>query len=203
MGSKGVLALRVPTPFRQVWPPDPTQTEYSCWVLAVRFFAIGQHGWAVYSLLSGIGMIALFVLASTGFLQRPGFVDVAGLFERLSATTGLLWASLIAIHAARATSIPNFRVAAAGAGPRVRRRTVPGSWRHSRLSITENAVVLSAAGVWTQGARVRTALPCWRSAGTDTGSCTTTQTPSIRRRQAVQRTTGRWCDRSRTSCSRG
>jgi hypothetical protein len=34
----------------------------------------------------------------------------------------------------------------------------------------------------------RPALPCLRSAGTDTWSCTTSQTPSIRRKQAVQRT---------------
>jgi hypothetical protein len=75
----------------------------ACCVLAVRFFTIGELGWAVYSLLSGFGMIAFFVLASMGFLQRPGFVQVAGIFQRLSATTGLSWASLLAIHAARAS----------------------------------------------------------------------------------------------------
>jgi len=74
----------------------------ACFVLAVRFFAIGEPGWAVYSLVSGLGMIAFFVVASMGFFQRPAFVDVAGIYQRLSATTGLLWASLIAIHAARA-----------------------------------------------------------------------------------------------------
>jgi hypothetical protein len=76
----------------------------ACFVLAVRFFTIGEPGWAVYSVLSGLGMTAFFVLASMGFLQRPGFVDVAGIYQRLSATTGLSWASLIAIHAARASA---------------------------------------------------------------------------------------------------
>ncbi|HUC78170.1 MAG TPA: DUF998 domain-containing protein, partial [Vicinamibacterales bacterium] len=74
----------------------------ACSVLVVRFFTIGEPGWAVYSLVSGLGMIAFFVVASMGFFQRPAFVDVAGIYQRLSATTGLLWASLIAIHAARA-----------------------------------------------------------------------------------------------------
>jgi len=76
----------------------------ACFVLAVRFFAIGEPGWAVYSFLSGLGMIVFFVLASMGFLQRPGFVDLAGIYQRLSATTGLSWASLIAIHTARAST---------------------------------------------------------------------------------------------------
>jgi hypothetical protein len=76
----------------------------ACSVLAVRFFTISEPGWAVYSLLSGLGMIACFVVASMGFLQRPGFVDVAGIYQRLSATTGILWVSLIAIHAARASA---------------------------------------------------------------------------------------------------
>src|SRR5262249_43149215 len=55
-----------------------------------RFLAIGEPGWAAYSLFSGLGMIVFFVFASMGFLQRPGFVDVAGIYQRLSATTGLL-----------------------------------------------------------------------------------------------------------------
>jgi len=75
----------------------------ACGVLAARFFSIGEPGWAVYSLLSGFGMIVFFVLASMGFLQRPGFVDVAGIYQRLSAMAGLSWAALIAIHTARAT----------------------------------------------------------------------------------------------------
>src|SRR5262245_18887011 len=58
----------------------------ACVVLAVRFFAIGETGWAAYSLLSCFGMIAFFALASMGFLQRPGFVDVAGIYQRLSVT---------------------------------------------------------------------------------------------------------------------
>jgi len=52
--------------------------------------AIGEPGWAVYSLLSGLAMIVFFVLASMGFLQRPGFVDVAGMYQRLSVATVLL-----------------------------------------------------------------------------------------------------------------
>jgi hypothetical protein len=43
-------------------------------------------------------------------------------------------------------------------------------------------------GALAQGVRCKTAWPCSRSAGTDTWSCTTSQTPSIRRKHAVQRT---------------
>ena len=39
----------------------------------------------------------------------------------------------------------------------------------------------------SQGVRFTTARPCSRSAGTETWSCTTSQTPSIRRKHAVQR----------------
>src|SRR5262245_61137958 len=81
----------------------------ACGVLTARFFTIGEPGWAVYSLLSGSGMIVFFVLASMGFLQRPGFVDVAGIYQRLSATTGLLWVSLIAIHTAHVLASPGPR----------------------------------------------------------------------------------------------
>src|SRR5262245_62074017 len=38
-----------------------------------------------------------------------------------------------------------------------------------------------------QGVRFRTARPCAGSAGTETWSCTTSQTPSICRKHAVQR----------------
>jgi hypothetical protein len=40
----------------------------------------------------------------------------------------------------------------------------------------------------SQGVRFTTARPCSRSAGTETWSCTTSHTPSIRRKHAVQRT---------------
>src|SRR5262249_12221981 len=77
----------------------------ACCVLAVRFLTMGELGWAVYSLLSGVGLFVFFffVLASWGFLRRPGFVAVAGIFRRLWATTGFSWASFIAIHVARAS----------------------------------------------------------------------------------------------------
>ena len=75
-------------------------------VFAVRFFTLNKRGWAFYSLASGLGMIVLFVLASLGFLQRPGFVDVAGIYQRLSVTAGLSWASAIAIHAVPPDAAP-------------------------------------------------------------------------------------------------
>jgi hypothetical protein len=63
-------------------------------------------------------------------------------------------------------------------------------WLQREGACVANLVVaLSVAGAQgAQGVRFRTAWPCSRSAGTDTWSCTTSQTPSIRRKHAVQRT---------------
>jgi hypothetical membrane protein len=70
----------------------------ACFVLARRFLKLGESGWAVYSTVSGIGMLVFFVLAGAGFNQTKGLVDYAGLYQRLSASTGLGWLTLIAIH---------------------------------------------------------------------------------------------------------
>jgi Protein of unknown function (DUF998) len=70
----------------------------ACFVLARRFFALGETTWAIYSILSAVGMLVFFVLAGVGFNQTQGFVDYAGLYQRLSAGTGLIWLMLFALH---------------------------------------------------------------------------------------------------------
>ena len=71
----------------------------ACFVFCRRFFRLSERGWAVYSLLSGLGIIAAFVLASLGFDQTAGFVAFGGLFQRLSISIGWIWISLLAVHA--------------------------------------------------------------------------------------------------------
>jgi hypothetical membrane protein len=75
----------------------------ACFVFCRRFATAGEPGWAIYSILSALGMLAAFVLASMGFTQNPGFVNFAGLFQRLSISIGLIWIALMAIRFMRLT----------------------------------------------------------------------------------------------------
>jgi len=73
-------------------------------VFCRRFATSGERGWALYSLLSGLGMLAFFVLAAIGFDQISAFVYVAGVFQRLSISLGLIWVALLALRLMRSTS---------------------------------------------------------------------------------------------------
>jgi len=69
----------------------------ACFVLCRRFFKVGKRGWAVYSLLAGIGMLVAFALASQGFTHKAtNLVAVAGVFQRLSIAIGLTWVAALA-----------------------------------------------------------------------------------------------------------
>ncbi len=76
----------------------------ACFVLARRFAASGERGWAVYSVLTGLAMLATFALAGMGFKQVAGLVDVAGVLQRLSLVTGWAWILLLAAHLLRASA---------------------------------------------------------------------------------------------------
>jgi hypothetical protein len=70
----------------------------ACFVF-MRYFARRRNPrWSVYSFLSGLGMLAAFVLAGMGFQQTPGFAEVAGLYQRLSIGIGWVWMALLALH---------------------------------------------------------------------------------------------------------
>lgn len=68
----------------------------ACLVFARRFAAWGERGWAAYSIVSCVAFVVLFVLASFGFAQTPGFVAFGGLFQRLTLSVGLAWLTLLA-----------------------------------------------------------------------------------------------------------
>ena len=70
----------------------------ACFVFCRRFATLGERGWAVYSILTGLGMLAAFVLAAIGFSQNPSLVDFAGVFQRLSIAIGLIWIALLAFR---------------------------------------------------------------------------------------------------------
>jgi hypothetical membrane protein len=77
------------------------------------FLRRGNRGWAVYSAVSGLGMLAAFALASIGFSQRQGLVEYAGALQRASVMIGFTWLSALTAKtlgangaAGRATSRP-------------------------------------------------------------------------------------------------
>lgn len=67
----------------------------ACFVLARRWASDAQwKGWATYSLVTGVLMVASFVIfAIAGTLDGP-----AGLFERITISIGLAWIALLAIR---------------------------------------------------------------------------------------------------------
>ena len=78
----------------------------ACFVLARRFAARGERGWAAYSAVSGVVFVVGFVLASMGFGQVEGLTDLAGLFQRGAVAVGFVWLSLLAAHLMRSGSGP-------------------------------------------------------------------------------------------------
>ncbi|GAA3943767.1 DUF998 domain-containing protein [Actinoplanes auranticolor] len=65
-------------------------------VLTYAFARRHAPGWAIYSGLSAIAFLVLFVLASAGFAQDPRWVSTAGLLQRLAVGVGWLWLGLLA-----------------------------------------------------------------------------------------------------------
>jgi hypothetical membrane protein len=70
----------------------------ACFVFGGRFAARGERGWAIYSFFTGLAFTVAFVLASAGFGQAEGLVDLAGLFQRLAVTIGFGWLTLLAVR---------------------------------------------------------------------------------------------------------
>ncbi|MEW6406528.1 MAG: DUF998 domain-containing protein, partial [Chloroflexota bacterium] len=70
----------------------------ACIVFARYFSRHGKRGWAWYSLLSGIGMFAVFFVARLGFRLLPAYPDLAanfGLLQRVTVTIGFAWLTLL------------------------------------------------------------------------------------------------------------
>lgn len=66
-------------------------------------FARRRMPWpAACSGVSGVAFVVLFVLATMGFAQSPGWVEIAGLLQRLTVGVGWLWMCVLAFSAGRA-----------------------------------------------------------------------------------------------------
>jgi hypothetical membrane protein len=68
-------------------------------VVARGFAAMKEYGWMTYSILTGLGMPIAFVLAGVGFSQHQPFLELAGVYQRLSIVIALTWTTLLAIFA--------------------------------------------------------------------------------------------------------
>ena len=111
----------------------------SCFVFCRRFTAQGEHGWATYSAGSDVVFVGAFVLASAGFGQTEGLVNLAGLFQRAAVTVGFGWLTLLAIRFLRSSRKDNLRVVpisdghGGGEGARLRDPALELSAFRSRL----------------------------------------------------------------------
>jgi Kef-type K+ transport system membrane component KefB len=81
-----------------------TALSAACFLFGRRFAKRKQHGWAVFSAATGMVLLGGFVLASVGFSQAEGFVDLAGLFQRTAVTVGWTWLTVLAVHLRRVDS---------------------------------------------------------------------------------------------------
>lgn len=73
----------------------------ACFVLARLFGRWGERTWAIYSWVTGIAFVALFVVTSVGFAQVGGLASFAGLFQRTTLTIGWIWLTLLAVYMLR------------------------------------------------------------------------------------------------------
>jgi hypothetical protein len=70
-------------------------------VFAVRFAVRRERAWAGYSALTAVVILVVFALATAGFSQAAGLVDIAGLLQRVTVTAGWCWLTLLARHTGR------------------------------------------------------------------------------------------------------
>jgi hypothetical protein len=88
----------------------------TCFVFARLFARWGEHSWAWYSRLSGIGMFAVFFVARLGFRLLPTYPDLAanfGLLQRIAVTIGFTWLTLLAVYMLKTSSETNIEKKAA------------------------------------------------------------------------------------------
>lgn len=64
----------------------------ACFVLAA-----GGRRWALYSVLSGVALLATFIVSGIGLAQADAVVDVAGLWQRISMIIGWVWLTVLAL----------------------------------------------------------------------------------------------------------
>jgi hypothetical protein len=64
-----------------------------------RCWRAGQRGFGLYSVSSGVAMLASIALAGAGFGQSPRLVSRGGLFQRMSIIAGFGWLTALSARA--------------------------------------------------------------------------------------------------------
>ena len=71
---------------------------WACFLFRKYFIVQHKNKLANYSAITGYLMIATFIFTSLGFKQIPGFVNYAGLFQRLCILIGWTWITILSFH---------------------------------------------------------------------------------------------------------
>jgi hypothetical membrane protein len=74
----------------------------ACFVFARLFAKWGKRRWSIYSVVTGIAFLVMFIVTSAGFSQVEGLANYAGLFQRITLTIGWVWLTLLAIFLLKA-----------------------------------------------------------------------------------------------------
>ena len=77
----------------------------ACFVFAQLFARQGERHWAVYSRITVVAFISIYLIAMAGFLQVDGLPAYAGFFQRVSMMIGLTWMTLLPIYLLKSTSV--------------------------------------------------------------------------------------------------
>ncbi|HEX6034265.1 MAG TPA: DUF998 domain-containing protein [Anaerolineales bacterium] len=67
-------------------------------MLAGYFDGRDERTWAVYSRVSALAFIVLYLITIAAFLQVDGLADFAGLLQRISLTIILAWLTLLPVY---------------------------------------------------------------------------------------------------------
>ena len=70
----------------------------ACFMFARFFRRRGERIWAVYSRVSGITFLLMFVVTSLAFAQLYNLTQFAGLLQRITLTIGFAWLTLLALY---------------------------------------------------------------------------------------------------------
>lgn len=78
----------------------------ACFLMARLFDEQGERNWAIYSKVTAVAFMLVYLLAMAGFLQVPGLVNYAGLLQRISVIIGLAWMTLLPVYLLKHPSAP-------------------------------------------------------------------------------------------------
>ncbi len=70
----------------------------ACFLFARFFRRRGEHLWAVYSRVSGIAYLLMFIVTTLAFAQLYNLAQFAGLLQRITLTIGFAWLTLLALY---------------------------------------------------------------------------------------------------------